>query len=318
MTLEQLRVFVAVAHLEHFTRAAERLKISQSAVSGAISALETEHSLLFFDRTRRHVELTAVGNVFLAEAEAILARVDLALRRIEDLSELRIGKLAVAASQTTANYWLPPLVDSFRELHPGVNIDLWHGNSADVEKRVLRGQADFGIIEQDPNDQTLNVEVLASDTLVAIVGPKHPWFDRDRVEWNEITQTSWIMRELGSGTRALFEAALVAHGISPENLEIAMVFRNGEAIRNAVTAGSCAAVISNLVADIAIKAGTLRRLEPISIIRNFLALSLPGRPQTRASAALLGHLQAQSRKSQARIVAINPIARSDSIDRRRV
>jgi len=320
MTLEQLRIFIAVAYVEHFTRAAERLKISQSAVSAAIASLETELQVLLFDRTRRHVELTAAGNVFLAEAEAIIARVDLALRRLEDLSELRIGRLAIGASQTVANYWLPPILNSFHDQFPGVAIDVLHGNSTEVEKRVLRGQVDLGIVEQAPNDATLDAETLAADTLYAFVGEKHEWFGRQTIEWSDLIQTSWILREPGSGTRALFEAALSDHEISPESLPVSLILRSGEAVRNAVTSGVCAAVISELVAEVALTAGKLRRLDSIAIERNFVAISLPGRGQTRATAAFLEHLRAARRAKPAgkhARPALRSIEKSDSTNLRR-
>jgi DNA-binding transcriptional LysR family regulator len=314
MTLEQLRIFVAVAYLEHFTRAAERLKISQSAVSAAVASLEDKYKVVLFDRTHRNVELTAAGNVFLVEAEAIIARVDHALRCFEDLAELRVGCLAVAASQTVANYWLPSMLNTFHELYPGVTIDLWDGNSTEVEKRVLRGQADFGIIERDPHDQTLSVETLAGDTLVAVVGKKHKWFAREHVDWHELTETSWIMREPGSGTRSLFEAAIAENGIQPESLDVALILRTGEAVCNAVLTGTSAAVISNLVANTSIKAGSLRRLQPISIERKFVVLSLPRRTQTRATAALLDHLRLFGSARPGRS-SLRMIAKADSLNR---
>ena len=279
MTLEQLRIFVAVAQMEHFTRAANRLKISQSAVSSAISALEAEHRIQLFDRSRRHVELTGVGNILLAEAEAILNRVNLALRRIADLSELRSGHLSVAASQTVANYWLPAFLEEFHNRYPGIEIDLWHGNSTEVEKRIARGEADLGFVEQEPRDPALEIEHVASDELIAVVGPAHPWFGRAHVDWSELTETSWIMREEGSGTRALFEVALQQRSIPVDALDIALTLRTGESILGAVAAGRSAAVISSLVAAVALKAGELHRIEPICIQRDFVVLSLPGRAQ---------------------------------------
>jgi DNA-binding transcriptional LysR family regulator len=283
MTLEQLRIFVAVAQMEHFTRAAERLGISQSAASGAISALEAECRVQLFDRSHRHVELTAAGNVMLAEAEEVLARVDVVFRRLEDLSELRTGRLFVAASQTVANYWLPARLQRFHEQYPGVRIDMWHGNSTEVEKRILRGEADLGFIEQEPQDQTLNAERIASDRLVAVVGPLHPWFNRNNIEWKELLETPWIMREAGSGTRALFEAALRGRGLKPEHLKVSLTLRTGEAVLAAVSASKCAAVVSELVASTALRAGALHSLDPIAVERAFVALSVPARSQSRTA-----------------------------------
>jgi DNA-binding transcriptional LysR family regulator len=291
MTLEQLRIFVAVAHVEHFTRASQRLRLSQSAVSAAIAALEVEHGVLLFDRKRRQVELTAAGSVFLEDAEAVLAKVNAAVRRLHDLSELRMGHLAIAASQTVANYWLPRFLSSYRERYPGISIDLWDGNSTQVESRVLRGQAEFGIVEQRPRDTSLVTEVLAPDKLVAVVGRQHHWFNRKEVGWSELNQTAWIMREEGSGTRSLFESALIEHGIEPDSLDVKLVLKTGEAVRSAVTAGTAAAVVSTLVAAEAFKANALRALELISIGRHFVLLKPPGGNLTNAATAMIDHLR---------------------------
>jgi DNA-binding transcriptional LysR family regulator len=291
MTLEQLRIFVAVAHIEHFTRAAERLGISQSAVSGAIAALETRYKTLLFDRSHRRVELTQSGDALLREAEEILARVDLTTRRLEDMANLRIGRVAVAASQTVANYWLPPHLITLQEKYPGVLIDVWCGNSAGVEKRVARREADVGIIERQSNDDAFIVEPLSADEIVAVVGAKHDWYGRESIDWLELPQTPWIMRESGSATRALFEAALTDHCVSPSALDIALVLRSGEAVRTAVVASGCAAVMSKLIATALPFGGLLHQLEPITIARTFNALLPRGRPTTRATTVLLDHLR---------------------------
>ena len=185
MTLEQLRVFVAVACIEHFTRAAERLGISQSAVSAAIAALESRYKVLLFDRSHRRVELTPAGSALLLEAQEILARVDLTTRRLEDLANLRIGRVAVAATPTVANYWLPPHLVILRQRYPGIAIDVWCGGSSDVERRVARGEADVGIIERQPSDDAFTVDTLTTDEIVAVVGSKHGWFGRGRVDWHD-------------------------------------------------------------------------------------------------------------------------------------
>jgi DNA-binding transcriptional LysR family regulator len=294
MTLEQLRIFVAVAQIEHFTRASEKLGMSQSAVSAAIAALEHQFKISLFDRARRHVELTSAGNVLLAEAETILADVDRLSRAMDDLAELRIGRLSIAASQTVAGYWIPPLLNSFHDAYPGILIDLWDGNSTEVEKRIARGHVDIGIIEQEPGDTGMIPQVLATDRLVLVVGPQHPWFARQHVEWSELTETSWIMRESGSGTRALFEAALIEHGIAPGALDVALSLPTGEAICGAVAAGSHAAVMSSLVAAIALKAGALRQIQSIEIKRNFNAVWAPGRTANKAAAAFLDHVRVEA------------------------
>jgi DNA-binding transcriptional LysR family regulator len=291
MTLEQLRIFVAVAYIEHFTRAAERLGISQSAVSAAVAALESRYKTLLFDRSHRRVELTPAGNALLLEAKEILARVDLTTRRLEDLANLRIGRVAVAASQTIANYWLPPRLVTLRQSYPGVRVDVWCGNSSEVEKRLARGEADLGIIEHQPSDDAFIVDRLEADEIVAVVGSKHDWFGREDVGWHELPLTPWIMREPGSATRTLFEAALTGHCVPAAALDIALVLRSGEAVRSAVIASTCAAVMSSLLSDVSASAGLLRQLRTITITRHFSALLPQGRPTTRATALMLDHLR---------------------------
>lgn len=286
MTLEQLRIFVAAAHVENFTRAGERLNISQSAVSAAIAALEREFQILLFDRSRRYVALTAAGDLFLAEAEAILARVEQATRRLEDLSAQRVGRISIAASQIAANYWLPSVLNRFRDNNPGIAIDVWHGSAEDVQARIRRGQSDIGVVGCPPEDGTFEVTMLSVDKLIAVVGERHKWYGRDRIEWDELPQTSWIMREPGSGTQALFEAAMVERGIPVKRLDVALVLRTGEAVCNAVANGTSAAVVSNLVAGSALQTGLLHHLQPIAIPREFALISLRDRPETTVAAAL--------------------------------
>ena len=107
MTLEQLRVFVAVAQRQHVTRAAEALHLAQSAVSAAIAALEARHDVKLFHRVGRGIALTEAGELFLVEARAVLARAESAELALAELAGLKRGVLAIQASQTIASYWLP-------------------------------------------------------------------------------------------------------------------------------------------------------------------------------------------------------------------
>jgi DNA-binding transcriptional LysR family regulator len=132
MTLEQLRIFVAVAEREHLTRAAGALNMTQSAVSAAIAALEARHNVKLFDRLGRRIALTSVGKSFLAEAKAVLARSFAAEQALADLAGLKTGSLTLAASQTIGNYWLPPRLGRFAQLYPGVSISLTIGNTEEV------------------------------------------------------------------------------------------------------------------------------------------------------------------------------------------
>src|ERR1700760_2819951 len=114
MTLEQLRIFVAVADKQHVTQAAKELNLTQSATSAAIAALEKRYGITLFDRVGRGIVLTHTGRTFLSEARAVLARARSAEQALRDIAGLKSGKLVLAASQTVANYWLPPRLQVFQ------------------------------------------------------------------------------------------------------------------------------------------------------------------------------------------------------------
>jgi len=257
MTLEQLRIFVAVAEREHVTRAAADLHLTQSATSAAIAALENRYDAKLFDRVGRRIELTEAGRLFLVEARAVLARAQAAETLLTDLAGLKRGALSLAASQTVGNYWLPPIMQLYRERHPGIALSLRIGNTEQVAQWVHETSADIGLIEGEIDDPTLSVTQFAEDEMVLVVGRSHPWAGRASVAPADLPGADWVLREPGSGTRSIFESWLTEAGLAPASLPIALELPSNEAIRGAVEAGAGATVISRLVADGGLRAGTL-------------------------------------------------------------
>jgi DNA-binding transcriptional LysR family regulator len=129
MTLEQLRVFIAVAERQHMTRASAALNLAQSAVSATIALLEERHGAKLFHRVGQGIELTEADTLFLPEARAVLARAEAAELVLSELVGLKRGALAVQASQTIASYWLPRHLVAFRRAYPGIDIRLGVGNT---------------------------------------------------------------------------------------------------------------------------------------------------------------------------------------------
>ncbi len=147
MTLEQLRIFVAVAGQQHVTQAARALNLAQSAASHAIAALKSRHRTKLFDRVGRRIELTEAGRAFLSEARAILAQVEHAELALNEFGRLERGTLSVQASQTIASYWLPRHLVTFRRAYPKIDIRLKAGNTAQVAAAVEAGAAELGFVE---------------------------------------------------------------------------------------------------------------------------------------------------------------------------
>ena len=174
MTLEQLRVFVAVAERQHMTRAAEALHLAQSAVSAAVAGLEARHGARLFSRVGRGIELTEAGTLFLGEARAVLARAEAAELVLSELGGLQRGTLSLHASQTIASYWLPRHLVAFRRAHPGIDIRLAVGNTAQVADAVRGGLAELGFVEGAIEDPGLTITEIARDRLVVVVGAGYP------------------------------------------------------------------------------------------------------------------------------------------------
>jgi DNA-binding transcriptional LysR family regulator len=287
MTLEQLRIFIAVAEKQHVTQAASELNLTQSATSAAVAALEARYGVKLFDRIGRGIALTQTGRDFLVEARAVLARAKAAAQVLNDLAGLKRGSLSIAASQTVANYWLPGRIQTFHMAHPGIELRVAIANTEQVALAVRQGSADLGFVEGDVDDASLAVSKIGGDSLVVVVGMKHPWAGRTRIVPKDLLTSAWVLREHGSGTRSLFDAALRKYGIRFSDLRIALELPSNEAVRAALESGDCATAISDLVVAQSLAAKTLHRVKIDLPRRSFYALRHKERYASHAERALM-------------------------------
>ncbi len=294
MTLEQLRVFVAVAERQHMTQAARALNLAQSAASAAVAALEASHGTRRSHRVGRGLALTEAGRAFLGEARAVLARAEAADLLLAELGGMKRGVLTVQASQTIASYWLPRHLVAFRQAYPGVEIRLSIGNTAQVAAAVHDGMAEIGLIEGAVTDAALEIITVAHDQLVLVVGPEHPWTARSRadapLDAAELRTTAWVLREPGSGTRSALEVALELRGIAISTLNVALELPSNEAVRAAVEAGLGATALSASVAAPSLEVGLLHHVPFDLPQRAFQVLRHRRRSPSRAASALLHRL----------------------------
>jgi DNA-binding transcriptional LysR family regulator len=260
MTLTQLKIFAAVAEFSHATRAAEKLHITQSAVSAAISALEKQHKIKLFNRVGRAIELSEVGRIFLEHAHDLLERAQAAERALDALGGRTIGQLEIAASQTIANYWLPRRLAAFHDVYPGINLNISIGNTRDVENLVDAGNADIGFVEGSIRSNKLKLDEVDQDQPVMVIQFRR-WPSLGRgTRPIDLTSVPWVVREPGSGTRGILEKLAADGGLSWSDLNIILELSSNEAVREAVVAGIGAAVLSQHVVATAIEAELLRAL----------------------------------------------------------
>jgi DNA-binding transcriptional LysR family regulator len=294
MTLEQLRIFVAVAEREHVTEAARSLNLAQSAASHAIASLEARHDTKLFDRVGRRIALTEAGRTFLAEARTILAQVERAELSLSEFGKLERGTLAVQASQTIASYWLPRHLVAFHRTYPGIEVRLAIGNTAQVADAIEAGLAELGFVEGAVANERLASAPVARDQLVLVVGREHPWRKAKTLSGADLLQGDWVLREVGSGTRSVFEQALSVRGLAPERLRVAMALPSNEAVRAAVEAGLGATALSASVAAPSIEAGLLWQVPFRLPQREFHVLMHRERSRSRVAEALLAAMQSSA------------------------
>jgi len=276
MTLDQLRIFLAVAEYSHFTRAAEALYLTQPAVSAAIQNLEEAYAVKLFDRIGRHIEITEAGKLLQGEAQKILDHVALTERGLRELNNLQRGELRLGASLTIGNYWLPDKISRFKLLYPGIFVNCTLANAENICEGTSLGLFDLGLMagEVKPSlKNTLDAEVVGSDRLQIVVGNSHPWFERQEIDIAELATTDWVMREPGSGAQQMFEQALNSWEIDPNQLKVILVLSSSEMVKAAVENGVGAAAIPELMVKKELQLSTLRSL-PIVDNRGIYSVNL--------------------------------------------
>jgi DNA-binding transcriptional LysR family regulator len=287
MTLEQLRIFVAVAERQHVTQAARALNLAQSAASHAIASLEAQHDTKLFNRVGRRIELTEAGQVFLTEAKAVLARAEAAELALSEFGAVKRGTLSVQASQTIAGYWLPRHLVAFRSAYPQIQVRLTIGNTEQAAVAVQSGAAEVGFVEGMVESESFVLTPVGRDQLIVVTAPDHPWAGRTHLTAAHLLEGDWVLREPGSGTRSVFENAVSKLGLDPGALRIQLELPSNEAVRAAVEAGLGATAISASVAAPSIEAGLLQQVNFRLPERQFYALRHRERYLSRAADALL-------------------------------
>jgi DNA-binding transcriptional LysR family regulator len=266
MTLDQLRIFLAVVEHLHFTRAAEALYITQPAVSAAIQNLEEEYGVKLFHRIGRRIEIADAGKLLQVEAQKILDSVTMTERGLRELNNLQRGELKLGTSLTIGNYWLPDKISSFKRQYPGIFVNCTLGNAEEICEGTATGIFDLGLVtgEVKPSlKNCLEQEVVGSDRLQIVVGKSHPWFDRTEISLAELPTTAWVMRESGSGAQQMFEQSLQKWGIDPSELNVILVLSSSEMVKAVVESGVGAAAIPELMVSKEIQLDTLHSIQVI-------------------------------------------------------
>lgn len=251
-TLRQLEVFLAAAHFENISRAAESLAMSQSAASSALKDLERQFDIQLFDRIGKRLQLNELGRQIRPRAEALIDQADELEQSLARRSD--IGPLKVGATLTIGNYLAVNIMARFKHDHPEAPVSLEVANTATIAKRVRNFELDVGLIEGELQTQELEVLPWRDDELVCFCSPTHPLAGRRRLTDRDLRAAEWILREPGSGTRQTFDRAMT--GLLPE-LRVQLELQHTEAIKRAVEAGLGIGCLSRVALQDAFHRGSL-------------------------------------------------------------
>ncbi len=255
-TLRQLEVFLAVAATENISRAAEALAMSQSAVSGSLSDLESHFDVQLFDRVGKRIQLNEFGRALRPRAQALLEQatdLENALRKHSD-----IGRLQIGATLTIGNYLAVGLIARFMTEQAGAQVTLEVANTAEIVHKVANFELDIALVEGELTHPDLEITPWMEDELVVFCAPNHSLAKKGRLLDEDLRNATWILREAGSGTRQTFERAM--HGLVSE-LKIMLELQHTEAIKRAVEAELGIGCISKVALQDAFKRGSLIPLE---------------------------------------------------------
>ncbi|MEU4549877.1 LysR family transcriptional regulator [Nonomuraea dietziae] len=284
--LESLQLLVDVGLLGSLGQAARAAGIAQPSASKRIARLERRLGVPLLERTPRGSALTAEGRMVAGWAAHVLAAARELMRGVEAVRQGEAAQLHVAASMTVAEYLVPRWLGELQAREPDIQVGLDVMNSTDVAARVLGEKVELGFVEGPTVPDGLASRVVATDRLVVVVGPAHPWARRRTVlRVAELAATPLVVREPGSGTRETLDLAFAGQHVASPRLELG----SNSAVKGAAQAGSAPAVLSGHAVEAELATGRLVEvpLAGLNLVRSLRAVWRRGRTLTGPAATLL-------------------------------
>lgn len=253
--IKHLQAFLTVTDSKSFTRAAEKLKQTQPALSKQVQILENYLGAQLLERNEKDVTLTEAGAIFYPEAKKILESLALAQEQVGKLKGLARGRLVLGASSLPGDYILPRLIGEFRSLHPLIEIELNISHTSQVVKDLKSRSIQLGFLGHRPQESDLEVWPFKDDEIIIIQPPA--W--KKVKDWQDLQKHQLILREEGSGTRQVVEEFLGSKGLTCEGLR-PIELGSTRAIINAVVGEWGFSLVSRLAAADALALGKVAEL----------------------------------------------------------
>ena len=258
ITLTQLRSFLAVTRTGSVTGAAEELVVTQPSVSAAIAALSKEVGVPLTERMGRTIRTSAAGEAFMPYASDVIGLLEQGRLAAQEVAAVTDRQVRIAAVTTAAEHIVPPLMQAFSVAHPDVTLTLEVGNRGRAFAAAADHTADVAVGGRPPTDGRLTGVPFMENEIVLIAPPGDPLAGRRRVPVDKLAERVWLLREEGSGTRAMTERFLRGHDLSPQMLTLGS---NG-AIKQSSRAGLGVSLQARAAVELELDAGLLSEIRP--------------------------------------------------------
>ena len=221
MDIRQLEMFQAIVDTGSFTRAGEKLYVSQSAISRQIKLLEEELGDQVFKRIHRKIYLTPTGEVLLQYTRKIFNEIRLMTAEISDLTHLRRGYLRLAGGMSICTYLFPSLVKEYQQRYPNIELTIATGSNDEILRLLKTNQVDVALLSLPFHDKDLEVHPALTEEMVLVMEDQHPLATRDRITFKDLTPYTFIHFERGSNTRKLVDDIFKEEGVHfPNSMEL--------------------------------------------------------------------------------------------------
>lgn len=300
-TLQQLRVFQAVAELRSYTRAAEEIHLSQPGVSIQVKRLEEILDTTLFEKMGNQIFLTAEGKALLKTCRDIFNSLESFEEQLKELHGEVTGPLRLSAV-TTAKYFLPQYLGAFLRKYPQVVPKLKVSNHERIVERIDANSDDIYIMATLPSRDDIETESFLVDHLVVLAHPGHPLAKQKKIKPEQLASERIITREPGSGIRLTVEQMFREQGIE---IEPYMELGSGEAIKQAVMSGLGISILSSfsLKLELQSKQLVLLDVEGFPVNRNWYAVHRKGKYLSRAAKTFLDYLQQEDFEDILKLIA---------------
>lgn len=283
-TTRHLRMVAAIARTGKISAAANSLNVSGPAVTQQLQQLEEMVGMPLFDRDRQRMRPTAAGELLVDCARHVEDRITACVQSLEELKGLRSGRVAVGIV-STAEYFVAPLLGAFKRAYPSIELRLLVGNRREVVAALDDLDVDLAIMGTPPHDMPVDSVILGDHPQVVIAPYNHRLATQHRVPLSELAGETMLLREAGSGTRALADRLLASESVRPR---ATMEISSNETIKQAVIAGLGVALISahTIAAELEARRLVIVDFEGLPLIRRWFVVRNTAKRQLPATASL--------------------------------